>query len=198
MSHPVGLAPPHAVSMPYRRPSSTGRKTRPAPRRANVTYIEIVQLAGKVVGAVRADWRRALRWVAGIAALVGAIEQLIVGNDLNALWLTVLAALLLRPRRAWRVNPAWVEDDSESPRYLASEYRRIALMFIALTVGACALAAASFTGVGVQQDNARGLGELTGAIVSFFGALSARSYYREAMAGERRTSADAVSSARSR
>jgi hypothetical protein len=148
------------------------------------TYIETVGFAAKVVGGVRADWRRAVRWAAGIAALVGAIEQLVVGNGWNALWFGLLAALVLRPRRAWRVNPAWVEDDPESPRYLASEHRRMALIFLAVTVGLCVLSVAYFTGVVVQQDNARGLVGLTGAIVSFFGALSARSYYREAMQGD--------------
>jgi hypothetical protein len=139
------------------------------------------------VGGVRADWRRAVRWVAGVAALVGAIEQLVVGNGWNALWLAVLAAVLLRPRRPWRVNPSWGEDDPESPRYLG-----------ALTVIACAVAGASFAGVGVQQDDGRGLGELVGAVLFFFGALSVRSYYREAMEGEGRKAGGLVSDRASR
>ena len=69
----------------------------------------------------------------------------------------------------------------------------MALIFLAVTVGLCVLAVAYFTGVVVKQDNARGLVGLTGAIVSFCGALAAHSYYREAMAGERGTSGSRVS-----
>jgi hypothetical protein len=119
--------------------------------------------------------------VAGIAALVGAIEQLVVGNGWNALWLAALAALVLRPRRRWRVNPAWVEDDPESPRYLASEYRRMGLTALALSLATSVLTVAEFIGVGVHRDYSRGVAALIAASLFFCGALVGRSYYREAM-----------------